>query len=100
MPGMKVSVPHQLETDEAVKRIRGLVQQVKTKFAEKVDNVEEEWDGPSGDFSFTVMGMDVSGRIVVDAETVQIEGKIPFAVLPFKGKIESVIQEKAQELLS
>lgn len=100
MPGMKVSVTHQLDTEEAVRRIRGLVQQIKTKFAEKVDNIEESWNGSEGDFRFTVMGMDVSGTIVVDEGTVEIEGKIPFAVLPFKGRIESVIQEKAQELLS
>jgi hypothetical protein len=99
MPTLKVSVPHSLPADEAVRRIRNLVGGIKTKFADKVSDVKEEWSGNNATFSFKAMGFDVSGKVEVGDREVRVQSNLPFAALPFKGRIESTIKEKAKELL-
>jgi hypothetical protein len=100
MPKIKVSVPHSLNPDEAVRRIKNLVKEIKTQFADKVSDVREEWTGSNGEFGFKVMGFDIAGTVQVDAREVQIQSSLPFAATPFKSRIEAVIQEKAQQLLA
>ena len=99
MPNVKVSVPHSLPPNEAIKRIQNLVGGIKTKFADKVSDVKEQWSGNHADFSFKAMGFDVAGKVDVDDREVRIESNLPFAAMPFKSRIESTIKEKAEELL-
>lgn len=100
MPSIKVSVPHSLNPDEAVRRIRNLVTDIKAQFADKVTDVKEEWTGPHGEFGFKAMGFEITGTVQVDAREVQIQSSLPFAATPFKGRIEAVIQERARQLLA
>jgi len=100
MPKMNVSVPHQLDVEEAVRRIKNLVGDMKKQFGDRVTDLKEEWAGNSGQFAFKAMGFDVSGTVQVDSREVRIEGNLPFAASMFKGRIESTIQEKARELLA
>jgi hypothetical protein len=96
---MKVSVPHSLNPEEAVRRIKNLVGDVKKQFADKVTDVREDWSGYNGQFSFKAMGFNIAGTVEVGAQEVKIEGNLPFAASMFKGRIESAIQEKARQLL-
>jgi len=61
----------------------------------KIDNLEEQWDGNVGTFSFTAKGYDISGTLTVEDSTIELNGKIPFAVSLFKGAITRAIDEKA-----
>jgi hypothetical protein len=100
MPTMKVSVPHSLDPEEATRRIKNLVGDIKKQFADKVSDVKEEWNGHRGQFSFKAMGFDIAGTVDIDSREVQIKGNLPFAASFFKSRIESTIQEKARELLA
>lgn len=100
MPTIKVSVPHSLDPDEALRRIKNLVTDIKVQFAGRVTDVTEEWAGRNGEFGFKVMGFDIAGNVQVDFREVQIQSSLPLAAMPFKGRIEAVIQEKAKELLA
>ena len=100
MPGINISLPHSLGQEEALTRIKKLVEEVKTKFADKVTDVKEQWTENRGEFDLTVMGLSVSGIIHVSDKSVDIDGKLPFAALPFRGKIEEAIREKAKTLLA
>lgn len=99
MPGINVSVPHQLPQDEALSRVKGLLGQVKAQFSDKVSDLQESWTGYVGTFSFSAMGFPVSGTFTVGASEVILQSTLPFAALPFKGKIESTIRERAAILL-
>src|SRR3990172_9314383 len=99
MPNIKISVPHGLGQTEAIQRIKSLVTQVKSQFTDRVSNVQENWTENIGVFEMTIMGFQVSGLIRVEANQIQMEGQIPIAALPFRGKIESTIREKARTLL-
>jgi hypothetical protein len=100
MPTIKISVPHSLNPDEAVRRIKNLVTDIKAQFADRVTDVREDWTGPNGEFGFKVMGFEIAGTVQVDVKEVQIQSSLPLAATPFRGRIEAVIVEKARQLLA
>ena len=99
MPKLNMVVPHGLTQDEAVRRIKNLLDDMKTQFADKVSDLHEEWDGNIGKFNFSAMGFPVSGTLTVKTSQVEISGNLPFAAMFFKGKIESTIRDRAETLL-
>lgn len=100
MSDLKLAIPHNLQKEEALKRIRNLLNDLKKDHQDLIDSASEEWEGDTGKFGFSVKGFDLSGRIKVEADRVEIEAKLPFAVSLFKGKISQVITDKATELLA
>ncbi|OJY92173.1 MAG: hypothetical protein BGP13_08390 [Sphingobacteriales bacterium 40-81] len=100
MASLNINIPHSLPKEEALSRIKGLLQQVKGEQANVVSNVQENWEGDKGTFSFSAMGFDLSGLIDVKENGVDINADLPFAVSLFKGKIKELITEKATQLLS
>ncbi len=99
MPSLNISVSHRLPQDEALTRIKSLLSQVKTQFADKISDLRESWNGNTGTFSFSAMGFSVSGTLTVRDSEIALESRLPFAALPFKGKIESTLRERATALL-
>jgi hypothetical protein len=95
-----MSVSHRLSQDEALKRIQSLFGEVKTQFADKISNLHEEWNGSSGNFSFSAMGFSVSGTLAVRPSEVELSGDLPLAAAFFKGKIEATIRGRAEALLA
>lgn len=100
MSSIQVTVHHKLTEHEAMARIKNLVTQLKHEQGNKVSNMQEEWHARSGKFSFTYSGFDLSGHVELHPGTVEIHGKLPFAVSLFRGKIKEVIKSKADELLN
>jgi hypothetical protein len=100
MPKLNMTVAHHLSEDEAVKRIKGLLESVRTKFADKVSGVHEEWNGNTGTFSFSALGFPVSGALTVKPSEVEISGDLPLLAAVYKKKIESVIRQQAESLLA
>lgn len=99
MSKLNISVPHNLGAGEAQSRVKGLLGQLKNQFGSQVEDLQENWDGNQGAFAFKAMGMKVDGNIVVKPASVDLEGNLPMAALPFKGTIETTIKDKLQELL-
>jgi putative polyhydroxyalkanoate system protein len=99
MPSIKMSIPHNLTRQQAAERLKNMAEQVKKQYGNMVQNLKESWSGETGNFSFTIMGMDVSGTVHVEDHEVNMDSQIPFAALAFKGRIESVLREKMTELL-
>ena len=97
---MNVCVQHHLTQGEAASRIRNLIGELKQKFGERIQNLQETWSGNGGTFSFETMGFKLSGTLSVGPSEVQIDGSLPFAALPFRGIVEEAILEKARDLLS
>ncbi len=100
MPKLNMAVSHSLTQDEALKRVRNLLNDVKTQFADKITDLNEEWDGNIGKFHFSVVGFLVSGTLTVKTSQVEVSGNLPFAAMLFKGKIESTIKDHAETLLA
>jgi hypothetical protein len=100
MPQLQMSVPHQLSRAEAMRRIKGLLESLKAENLGRISDLREEWTETGGTFSFSAMGFPVSGLIEVGPADIQLSGDLPLAATFFKSKIESVIRERAAELLA
>jgi predicted NBD/HSP70 family sugar kinase len=100
MPKLNMTIPHNLTQDEALKRIKTLLNTVKTQFADTISNLHEEWDGNTGKFSFSAVKLAVSGTLTVNPSQVELAGNIPLAAVVFKGKIESTIKDQGKTLLA
>ncbi len=100
MPKLNMVVSHHLAQDEALKRVKNLLGEVKNQFTDKIRDLREQWDGNTGTFSFSTMGFSVSGTLTVKSSVVELAGKLPFAAIFFKGKIESAVRERAEALLA
>lgn len=100
MPSLSMNIPHQLPKEEALNRIKGLLNTLKKEQADTITNVREEWKDDTGEFAFRAKGFDLSGLIQVTSSGVDINAKVPFAVSLFSGKIKSLIGEKAKALLN
>lgn len=100
MPSIKLSVPHKLGADEAKKRIQQLIADTRKQFGHTVSDVKESWTDRRGDFSFRAMGFSVSGILKVEPTTADLEIQLPFAALPFKGRVEKEISNRAKELFA
>lgn len=100
MSDLKLSIPHKLSAEEALARIKNLLNDLKNDHQDMVEQVNEDWNGNAGRFSFSVKGFSLSGSIAVSDSAVDIDAKLPFAVSLFKGKISQVITDKAKQLLA
>ncbi|MEK7630394.1 MAG: polyhydroxyalkanoic acid system family protein [Patescibacteria group bacterium] len=100
MAKLNITITHRLNQDEALNRIKTLLDDVKHQFGDKISDLYEEWDGNAGKFSFSAMGFSVSGTLIVKPQEIELSGNLPFAASFFKGKIELTIRERAESLLA
>ena len=99
MPKLTVAVEHSLTREEAVSRLQGFLSVIKERYQDKINNLEENWETHSGSFSFSVMGFSTSGTVLVEANEVKIDGKLPLAAMMFKGMVEQQIREQLVRIL-
>jgi hypothetical protein len=100
MARLEMSIPHHLSQDEAVQRIKRLLETVKSEHADKINELRESWNENVGTFNLSALGFSVSGTIAVMPDEVQLSGDLPFAASFFKSRIETTIRERAAELLA
>jgi len=100
MSKLDIHIHHRLTIEEASRRIRELLGQMKREFGDHITDLNENWNADSCQFSFTVMGSAINGTLDILSDEVQIKSDLPFAASLFKGRIEESIREKAAELLS
>ena len=99
MPKIELNIPHELSQTEALTRIQNFLSELKNEHTDQIKDLEESWNGNTGDFKFKISGFNVSGTLQVGEDNVNITGELPFAALLFRGQIENAIREKAMELL-
>src|SRR5580658_5340364 len=100
MPKIHLSVPHALAQEEAKLRLVNLIAESRAQFGAHVSDVSEAWNGCVDSFSFRALGFSVSGKLDVQASQLLIDIDLPFAALPFKGRVESEILSRARQLLA
>ena len=96
---LNVRLPHRLTQDDATQRMKNLFGEVKNEYSAMIGEIEESWEGHSGQVRFSAMGMPISGGMIVTPSEVDITIDLPMAVLMFRGMIETTLRERAQKLL-
>ena len=100
MSKLSLTIPHSQSQEEALSRIKQLLGRLQEEQKGIITNVQENWNGPNGSFSFSAKGFNISGTIQVKENEVHLESDLPFAVSLFKGQIAAIITEKATALLA
>jgi predicted NBD/HSP70 family sugar kinase len=100
MPKIELSVAHHLGQEEAKKRISSLLADSRNRFAGRVSNVSDSWNGYLETFSFDAMGFAVGGKLEVQTNQVLLEMNLPWAAYPLKARIEEEILTHARQLLA
>lgn len=100
MPAFQVEVPHQLGQQQALERLQAFVQKVADRYKDQVSKVDGNWEGNVLNFALTTYGFNITGSLTVEDTAVQLKGQIPFAALPFRGKIEHSIGGELQKQLT
>jgi hypothetical protein len=99
MPGFSTEVPHALGKHEATSRLKGFVERARERFGDQVSAMDGSWNDSVLTFSITAMGLAIKGTMTVDDSRARVEGQLPLAAMPFRGKIEqSIAAEIKQEL--
>lgn len=99
MPKFDVSVPHSLGKQGALDRLQGFSETLRERHADKIKDLEQQWDGDRMTFGFKTMGMAIGGEMLVEESAVRVEGNLPFAAAMFKGQLVGAMEEQLQRLL-
>jgi len=70
------------------------------RYADKIDDLSDSWDGYVGAFEVSGMGQKASGTAAVNSSDVTVQIRLPFAVSLFKSKIESGIRDTLTKILA
>ncbi len=100
MSKLSLNIPHAQTQEEALHRIKQMLGRLQEEQKGTITDVQENWNGPNGNFSFSAKGFNIAGTIQVKDKEVLFESDLPFAVSLFKGQIASIITEKANTLLA
>ena len=100
MPSFNVEVPNSLPREQAVKNLKHFLSKVREHFKDQVSEMQESWVDDVLNFSFKSYGFTIAGKLTVDDQKAKIDGTLPFAAVPFKGRIEQTIRENLQKALT
>jgi putative polyhydroxyalkanoate system protein len=100
MPSLTISIPHSLGADEAATRLKSFFDKLKSRYQDKMSNLEESWDGNKLNYAFSTFGFNIKGDLNVEENAVNVNGSLPFAAMMFKGKIEQSVREELEKLLA
>ena len=100
MPRITMEAPHALGQDEALKRLKDKFDSARLHYGAEVRNLDERWTDHTLNFSFSAMGMGVSGTVKVEERAVKLNAELPFAATFFKGAIESRLRAELGDLLA
>lgn len=97
MASFQTRFEHQQTREAVTQKLRRFSEVIAKDLPNGVSDVNESWNGDgSMNFEFKAMGMPLAGTMTVGDDHVRVEGKMPFAALPFRGAIESQIRQQLQ----
>ena len=100
MPGFLTAVDHSLGQAEAQARVSTFLDQVQKQYQDMVSSWSGEWEENELSFELIAMNMKVTGVLEVTEDAVLVGGKIPFAMMMFKGRMENTMREELRKLLA
>ncbi|MDR2761516.1 MAG: polyhydroxyalkanoic acid system family protein [Planctomycetaceae bacterium] len=100
MPKLDITFPHNLNQDEATKRLKIKEAEIKEKHIYTVTNLQETWTSSNAmEFSFKIYGFSLKGSVESLEQAVQIIIDLPVAAMLLRGTIESEIKKELSQVL-
>ena len=98
MPTVSVSVPHDKDPDEVVKRATPYIEKMVSDF--EGHDLEMEWTGRQAEFSFKSMTFSISGKADVTDDQIAVDIELPLMAMIFKDKVEKAINKNLNRALA
>ena len=92
-------VPHRLAQGEALRRIRGEIEDLRIEYGDKVGDLRDSWRDDTYLFEGVTHGFAVSGVMLVKPSQIEIAANLPWLAMPFRGRIEAEIRQRLRSLL-
>ena len=99
MPNLVVSINHSLPQDEALRRIQVTVEQVRTQYSDKIDDLQQSWNGYIGTLQFSARGYQARGTVTVNPSNVTVQTTLPFIASLFQSTIEATMRNELAKIL-
>jgi hypothetical protein len=100
MSSFHTQVKHALGKEKATERLKTFLEQVAERYRDQVTHLDGGWNDNQLTFQLTTYGFNIAGSVTVEEEVVRLEGNLPLAALPFRGKIEQSIASELERELS
>ena len=94
------SFKHNLNKDEAVKRLRERISAEKINKSNVANVTKEVWIDPyTLEFAMEVFSYRIDGSLKINDETIDLDVNLPMGAMLFKGMIESQIGQQMEIML-
>ena len=100
MPRSTLETSHTLGREEAIRRLREKIDELKENYRGQFSDLWEEWGEDTLSFGFKAVGMKVAGTMAVEDSRVKVAANLPLAAMMFKGMIERQVRKELGELLA
>jgi len=97
---LNISVPHNLQQDEVLRRLQSFIANARTQYADRIQGFQEAWNGNTVVLRVSGMGQQVEGTITLNPSDVTVQSRLPFMATMFRGRIENGIREQLGRLLA
>lgn len=94
-----VSIPHQLDREEAVRRIKSGLASVRTHYSSFFTIQQETWSGDRLAFNIRAMGQSVVGLIEVADDHVRLEVTLPWLLAKIAQRFTGAIRKEGTLML-
>jgi hypothetical protein len=94
-----VSIPHNLGKEEAVRRMKAGLANVRSQYSHLLTVNEESWTGDQLNFSVSALAQNVSGVIDVADDHVQLEVTLPWLLARLANGAQAMIRDKGRLML-
>lgn len=94
-----VSIPHQLDRQEAVRRIKSGLTSVRTHYSSFFTIEEENWSGDRLGFNIRALGQSVVGSIEVANDHVRLEVMLPWLLTKIAQRFTGAIRKEGALML-
>lgn len=88
MPRYRTEVEHALGEEEALARIRILAE-----YAKRAYDLKGCWRGNTLDFSITIQGVNLQGMLIVEANVLRFDGRLPLMAMPFRSWLPQALKK-------
>lgn len=95
---MNIRIPHGTTKNEAIERVKKMIEESRDTIAENATEVKEEWRDNVLSFGFVAQGQRIEGILAVHESEYELNAKLPLALRLFEGTIERMIESEAKKL--
>jgi hypothetical protein len=100
MPTFRTEVAHQLGTAAATDRLKQFIAKVQEQYKDLVTDLHGSWTDNALTFAFKAYGFKINGTLTISETAARLAGNMPFAAVPFRGKIEQAIASELRRELA